>query len=78
MVRLSSRYSHLAFSVVMALVMVTLMTFVVTWTNVGFVPDFLTRWGHAWLVAYSVALPVIYVFAPRVRRLVMRFVDQPG
>lgn len=73
--RLPARYFHLTFSVVMALVMVTLMTLLITWANVGFVPDFLARWGRAWLVAYGVALPIIYFFAPRVRRLVSRFVE---
>lgn len=63
---------HLVFSLVMGLMMVSLMTFVITAVNVGFVPDFPSRWLRAFAVAYAVGVPVIFFVAPLARRLTVR------
>jgi predicted membrane channel-forming protein YqfA (hemolysin III family) len=68
---------HLVFSVVMGAMMISLMTFVITLVNVGWVPDFTTRWLRAFLVAYAVGVPVIYFLAPLARKLTARFVEAP-
>ena len=60
---------HLVFSFIMGALMITLMTFVITVVNVGFTPDFLARWGKAFLVAYVVGVPVIFFLAPLARKL---------
>ncbi len=60
---------HLVFSFIMGFLMISLMTLVITAVNVGFVPDFLTRWGKAFMVAYIVGVPVIFVMAPMARKL---------
>ena len=77
MSKLPSRHFHLVFSVLMGTTMVTLVTCIVTLVNVGPVPDFLARWGRAFVVAWWVAVPVLYLFGPRVRRLTGRLVETP-
>lgn len=77
MSRLPARHFHLVFSLLMGTTMVTLVTCIVTLVNVGPVPDFLSRWGHAFLVAWWVAVPVLYLFGPRVHRLTAQLVEQP-
>lgn len=66
---------HLVFSLIMGALMISLMTFVITYVNIGFSPDFLWRWGRAFCVAYVVGVPVIYFLAPLARRLTGRLVE---
>jgi hypothetical protein len=68
---------HLVFLLVMGLLMISLMTFVITAVNIGFPADFLPRWGHAFLVAYAVGVPVIFFMAPLARKLTGRLLDMP-
>lgn len=75
--KLPRKFFPIAFSFVMAGIMVTIMTGVITYLNVGFVPDFFSRWLSAGLMAYVVAVPVVNVAAPLARRITARFVDSP-
>lgn len=75
--RLPARHFHLVFSLLMGLVMVTLMSFFITWMNLGFGPEFFSKWGRVFVLAYLLAVPIIYFLAPVVRRLVSRFVELP-
>ncbi|MDD2684978.1 MAG: DUF2798 domain-containing protein [Gallionella sp.] len=63
---------HLVFSIIMAAMMVFIMTFVITLTNVGWVPNFISLWLHAFSVAYVVAVPIIFFLAPVARKLTGR------
>ncbi|MFA6441427.1 MAG: DUF2798 domain-containing protein [Sterolibacterium sp.] len=56
----------------MGAMMISLMTFVITAVNIGITPDFLSRWGNAFLVAYVVGVPVIFFLAPVARKLTGR------
>ena len=69
---------HLVFSFIMGALMITLMTFVITVVNVGFTPDFLARWGKAFLVAYVVGVPVIFFLAPLARKLTGNLLGMPA
>jgi hypothetical protein len=60
---------HLVFSFIMGAMMVFLMTFVITAVNLGFGPHFLAAWGRVFLIAYVIAVPVIFFLAPIARRL---------
>ncbi|MDD2924765.1 DUF2798 domain-containing protein [Rhodoferax sp.] len=60
---------HLVFSMVMGAMMVFLMTFVITLVNLGWVPNFLSAWMRSFVIAYLVAVPVIFFTAPVARRL---------
>jgi len=63
---------HLVFSFVMGAMMISLMTFVITWVNVGLGPDFVARWMKAFAIAYVVGVPVIFFLAPVARKLTGR------
>lgn len=69
MKKLPARRFHLVFSLLMGAMMISLMTFVITLVNVGWVADFPGRWLRAFLIAYVVGVPVIYFLAPLARRL---------
>ena len=63
---------HLVFSFIMGAMMILFMTFVVTWVNLGFGPDFLGGWAKSFVVAYIVGVPTIYFLAPIARRMAAR------
>lgn len=60
---------HLVFSVIMGAMMVFLMTFVITLVNLGWVNYFLAAWMKSFVVAYVIAVPVIFFLAPIARKL---------
>jgi Protein of unknown function (DUF2798) len=68
---------HLVFSLVMGALMISLMTLVITFVNVGLVEDFVGRWLRAFLIAYVVGVPVIFFLAPFARKITARFVVMP-
>lgn len=63
---------HLVFSIVMGAMMILLMTFVVTFVNLGFGPHFLGAWMKSFGVAYVVGVPTIFFLAPLARRITGR------
>ena len=60
---------QLVFSIIMGAMMVFLMTFVITLVNVGWGAHFLAAWMKSFVIAYLVAVPVIFFIAPVARRL---------
>jgi hypothetical protein len=68
---------HLVFSFIMGAMMISLMTLVITFVNVGLVEDFIGRWLRAFLIAYVVGVPVIFFLAPMARKMTARFVVMP-
>lgn len=68
---------HLVFSIIMGAMMISLMTLVITFVNVGLVEDFIGRWLRAFLIAYVVGVPVIFFFAPMARKMTARLVVTP-
>lgn len=77
MTKLPKHRFHLVFSIIMGAMMVFLMTFVITLVNVGMPPDFLMKWAKAFVIAYVIAVPVIYFVAPQARKITARFVELP-
>ena len=63
---------RIIFSLCMSLLMTFLMTSWVTWLNIGFDPDFFSRWRHAFVAAWPVAFMVVVVCAPFVQSLSQR------
>lgn len=76
--KLPARYFNLVFSLTMAAGMVFVMTAVITFVNVGLPTNFLALWARAFITAYVIAAPLVYLLAPRVRRVVARYVQLPG
>lgn len=60
--------------VIMAGIMAFLMTAVVTWLNLGFPPDYLSRWMHAFAVAWPIAVMAAFVAIPIAQRAARRIV----
>ena len=71
------RKFHLVFSLIMGALMISLMTVVITFVNVGLAEDFLGRWLRAFLIGYVVGVPVIFFLAPLARKITARFVVMP-
>jgi hypothetical protein len=69
---------HLVFSLVMGALMISLMTLVITFVNVGLVEDFVGRWLRAFLIAYVVGVPVIFFLAPMARKITGRLLGMPA
>ena len=69
---------HLVFSAVMGALMISLMTLVITFVNVGLIEDFFGRWMRAFLIAYVVGVPVIFFLAPMARKITGRLLGMPG
>ncbi|PKP80350.1 MAG: hypothetical protein CVT79_15990 [Alphaproteobacteria bacterium HGW-Alphaproteobacteria-18] len=65
------------FGLFMAFFMSFLMSGAITALNVGFPPDYFSRWMHSWGLAFMIAYPVILIVAPLARRLALQFVESP-
>lgn len=63
---------HMVFSVVMGAMMISTMTFVITWVNIGIGPQFLGAWMKAFAIAYLIGVPVIFFLAPVARKITGR------
>lgn len=62
-------------------VMAFLMTAVVTYLNIGFPPDFLAKWMHAFVVAWPLAYCAALIASPLARRgtiWIIAKLDGPG
>ena len=65
---------RLIWSLLMSSVMVFRVTLLVTYLNLGFVPDFLRQWAKAYLIAWPVAAGTAFTIMPVCRRLTDRIV----
>jgi hypothetical protein len=69
------------FPVLITAIIVFVVSGVVTWTNIGFRADFVTRWLSAFIVGWPVAAVTAFFAIPVVRvvtqRLVM-LIDRPA
>jgi hypothetical protein len=66
------------FPVTMAFFMALLMTAVITFTNLGFPPNYLTQWMKAFVVAWPLASCVAFVAVPLARRITAMIVNVIG
>jgi predicted membrane channel-forming protein YqfA (hemolysin III family) len=63
---------HLVFSILMGTIMFLVMTFVITFTNVGGSENFSQLWMKAYGIAFVVGVPMIFFVAPVARKLTGR------
>ena len=63
---------HLIFSVVMSFFMVMVMSFVVTYKNVGWTDQTIDLWLSSFLYAWVVAFPLIFIFAPIFKKAIVK------
>ncbi len=66
--------ARLILSFMMSSVMVFMVTLLVTYLNLGFVPDFLLQWVKAYFIAWPVAAGTAFTIMPGCRRLTDRIV----
>lgn len=58
---------------IMALFMTCLVSFVSVIVNYGLDSMFLHRWIKAWSIAFIVALPVVLVIVPAIKKVLAKF-----
>ena len=68
------RFEFLVFAALMSFSMTLIMSFVITFINVGLVEDFCLRWFQAFWRAYIIAFPSVLSVVPVVRRIVKKIV----
>jgi len=60
---------HLVFSLIMGALMISVMTLVITAVNLGLGSGFPINWAKAFVVAYVVGTPMIFLMAPAARKI---------
>ncbi len=68
--------TRLILSLLMSSIMVLMVTLLVTFLNLGPVPDFLVKWAKAYLLAWPVAAGTAFMIMPGCRRLTDRIVSR--
>jgi Protein of unknown function (DUF2798) len=66
--------ARLILSLLMSSIMVFMVTLLVTFLNLGAVPDFLLQWAKAYVVAWPLAAGTAFTIMPACRRLTDRIV----
>ncbi len=60
---------HLIFSIVMSAFMIFIMSFVVTYMNIGWTDQTVDKWLTSFVYAWVVGFPLLYVFAPILKNI---------
>ncbi|BAS67643.1 MAG: DUF2798 domain-containing protein [Gammaproteobacteria bacterium] len=63
---------HLRVSLIMSLFMIGIMSFVVTYMNIGWSDQTIDKWLHSYLIAWLVGFPLLFVFAPIFKKAVVK------
>ena len=66
---------RIVFGILMSLMLSSLMTFWVTWVNLGFGVNFLHSWGKSFILAWPVAALLSITFAPLVHSFTSSLFD---
>ena len=69
--KFSPKQAHVVFAVIMVGTMTFIMTGVTSFVNFQFTLQ-LARWMHNWLLAYAVALPIMMLLSPPLRKAIAR------
>jgi len=62
--KLPKKYTKIVMATFMALLMGGCMSGIVTYINIGFVDNFMYRWGSAFTVVFPLALTLTLLFTP--------------
>ncbi|HAN33327.1 MAG TPA: DUF2798 domain-containing protein [Gammaproteobacteria bacterium] len=64
---------HLIFSIVMSLFMISIMSFVVTYLNLGgWTDQIIEKWLSSFVIAWIVGFPLLYIFGPIFKKAIMK------
>lgn len=69
---------HLVFSILMGAFMFLVMTFIITFANVGWSENFSRIWMKAYGIAFVVGVPMIFFVAPMARKFTSRLLGMPA
>ena len=68
---------HLIFSIVMSLFMISIMSFVVTYLNLGgWTEDIIEKWLSSFVIAWIVGFPLLYIFGPIFKKSIMKSLNK--
>lgn len=75
--KVSQKTYELIFIICVVLVMTFCMPFFMLWIPAGFsfVPGFFQLWMKRFVVAFAVALPIVLIAQPLIRKLLDRFIE---
>jgi Protein of unknown function (DUF2798) len=62
--KIEKKYRPYLSAIGMGLSLGLMMSFVMTWVNVGMTDNFLLAWGKAYLVGISIGIPTAIMVAP--------------
>lgn len=63
---------HLRFSFIMSLFMISIMSFVVTYMNIGWTDQTIDKWLESFAIAWLVGFPLLYVFGPVFKKAITK------
>ena len=64
---------HLIFSIVMSLFMISIMSLVVTYLNLGgWTDQIIEKWLSSFVIAWIVGFPLLYIFGPISKKAIMK------
>lgn len=67
---------HLIFSIVMSVFMVLIMSFVVTYMNIGWTEQTVDKWLSSFVYAWLVGFPLLFIFAPIFKKIIVQFLSK--
>jgi len=67
---------HLIFSIVMSLFMISIMSFVVTYLNIGWTDQTIGKWLSSFVVAWCVGFPLLFVFGPVFKKVIVKLLTK--
>ena len=63
---------HLIFSIVMSAFMIFIMSFVVTYMNIGWGDQTIEKWLTSFVYAWIVGFPLLFIFAPIFKKAIIK------
>ncbi|WPE16112.1 DUF2798 domain-containing protein [Candidatus Thioglobus autotrophicus] len=63
---------HLIFSIVMSAFMILIMSFVVTYMNIGWTEQTIDKWLSSFVYAWIVGFPLLFIFAPIFKKAIVK------
>jgi hypothetical protein len=69
------RRAHLIFSAVMSAFMISIMSFVVTYLNIGWTDQTIQKWLSSFIVAWAIGFPLLFMFAPIFKKSITKYLS---
>ena len=63
---------HLIFSIIMSAFMILIMSFVVTYMNIGWTDQTIEKWLTSFVYAWIVGFPLLFIFAPIFKKAIVK------